>query len=277
MNFQPKKSQIIAGIVLLVVIGILPFSTTTIPANHVGIVYNAFNGGVQDKTLPNGFYFKKPFFDKIYTMPTSVNSVNIEKVTTQTKDAQYIDTTLDVKYQVEGDNALTVFKQFQTIERVNAELVNPIVQKAVEQVTVDYDVLEILGEKRNEVYAKIDENVQKELSKFGLTYKSLVIVDSDAKDEIERAIQDEAVAQQQVHIARQHQEKVKVDTETAILQEQANAEKTKIRANAEAEANKTISNSLTPDLVKYKEIEARMKHGWIEVITQDAIIDTTNQ
>ncbi|MCW6653327.1 prohibitin family protein [Aerococcaceae bacterium NML210727] len=277
MNFQPKKSHIIAGIVLLVVIGILPFSTTTIPANHVGIVYNAFNGGVQDKTLPNGFYFKKPFFDKIYTMPTSVNSVNIEKVTTQTKDAQYIDTTLDVKYQVEGDNALTVFKQFQTIERVNAELVNPIVQKAVEQVTVDYDVLEILGEKRNEVYAKIDENVQKELSKFGLTYKSLVIVDSDAKDEIERAIQDEAVAQQQVHIARQHQEKVKVDTETAILQEQANAEKTKIRANAEAEANKTISNSLTPDLVKYKEIEARMKHGWIEVITQDAIIDTTNQ
>ena len=38
-----------------------------------------------------------------------------------------------------------------------------------------------------------------------------------------------------------------------------------IEANAEAEANRVIAASITDELIKMKEAEARMEHGWITV------------
>lgn len=251
---------------------------TTVPANNVGVRYNAFNGGVQQQTLPSGVHFKIPFVDHIYNISTELNTVMIDRVTTQTKDGQYVDTTLDVKYYVDADNAMIAFQQFKenTIERLNLEVVKPIVQRAVEEVTVDYDVFEVLGSKRNEVYQKIEVNVQKALSSFGLTYKSLVIVDSDAKDEVESAIQQEAIAQQAVAVATQNQERAKIDMATELLEAQNKAEKKRIEAEAEAQANKVLADSLNENLVKYMEAKAREKHGWVEVITDSALVDTTN-
>ena len=264
----------VVGLFLVIGLILLPFSIANVPANHVGVVYNGFGGGVQEKTLANGFYFKKPFFDKIYKIPTDVQTVNLDKVTTQTHDGQYIDTSVDVKYQILGDDALTVFKQFREVDRVNKELVKPVVQRAVEQVTVDYDVFDILGPKRNEVYKQINDNVRNELQKFGLTFKSLTILDSDAKDEIELAIQNEAVAQKAIDVAKQEQEKIKVENETKLLQAKTDAEKKAIEAQAEADANKVISSSVTNEMNQYIEAQARLKHGWVEVQTQQAIVDT---
>lgn len=264
----------VVGLFLVIGLILLPFSIANVPANHVGVVYNGFGGGVQEKTLANGFYFKKPFFDKIYKIPTDVQTVNLDKVTTQTHDGQYIDTSVDVKYQILGDDALTVFKQFREVDRVNKELVKPVVQRAVEQVTVDYDVFDILGPKRNEVYKQINDNVRNELQKFGLTFKSLTILDSDAKDEIELAIQNEAVAQKAIDVAKQEQEKIKVENETKLLQAKTDAEKKAIEAQAEADANKVISSSVTNEMNQYIEVQARLKHGWVEVQTQQAIVDT---
>lgn len=264
----------VVGLFLVIGLILLPFSIANVPANHVGVVYNGFGGGVQEKTLANGFYFKKPFFDKIYKIPTDVQTVNLDKVTTQTHDGQYIDTSVDVKYQILGDDDLTAFKQFREVDRVNKELVKPVVQRAVEQVTVDYDVFDILGPKRNEVYKQINDNVRNELQKFGLTFKSLTILDSDAKDEIELAIQNEAVAQKAIDVAKQEQEKIKVENETKLLQAKTDAEKKAIEAQAEADANKVISSSVTNEMNQYIEAQARLKHGWVEVQTQQAIVDT---
>ncbi|HFI0463027.1 TPA: prohibitin family protein [Streptococcus suis] len=278
INFGRLGKLLASILVIFLAIGLFNASTQMIPANHVGIVYNAFGGGVQDKTLPNGFYFKKPFIDKIYTISTELNTVRLDRVTTQTLDGQYIDTTVDVKYQISQDSAMEAFKLYQndTIEQLNFNVVQPIVQRAIEKVTVGYDVFEILGSKRNEVYEKIEQSVKDELIKFGLTYKALVIIDSDAKDEIEKSIEAEAVAQQNIKVAQQNQEKIKVETATAILQEQADAEKTLIRAQAEADANKTLAASLDDNLVKYLEAQARLKHGWVEVLTTGStIVDTT--
>ena len=277
-DYEIKKQHIIGGAVGFLLLVSVPLSIANVPANNVGIKYNAFNGGVQETTLPNGIHFKIPFVDKIYNISTELNTVAIEKVTTQTKDAQYVDTTLDVKYYVDSKNAMIAFKQFKkdTIERLNNEVVKPTVQKAVEQVTVNYDVLEILGSKRNEVYTLIEENVKNELAKFGLTYKSLVIVDSDAKDEIEAAIQAEAVAQQQVAVATQNQERAKIDMATELLNAKNQAEKKRIEAEAEAKANKLLADSLSENLVKYMEAQARQKHGWVEVQTGQAIVDVNN-
>lgn len=43
-------------------------------------------------------------------------------------------------------------------------------------------------------------------------------------------------------------------------------------AEAEAEANRIISESITENLIKMTEAEARKEHGWVEVQGADAIV-----
>ena len=45
-----------------------------------------------------------------------------------------------------------------------------------------------------------------------------------------------------------------------------------IEAEAEAKANKTIAESITPELIQMKEAEARLKHGWVTVQGADTVV-----
>ena len=45
-----------------------------------------------------------------------------------------------------------------------------------------------------------------------------------------------------------------------------------IQAKAEAEANQVLANSVTENLIKMKEAEARLKHGWVEVQSNGSVI-----
>lgn len=72
--------------------------------------------------------------------------------------------------------------------------------------------------------------------------------------------------------AKQDAEIAELDRQTAIARAETNktiaqseADVKLIEANAEAEANRVIAASITDELIKMKEAEARMEHGWITV------------
>lgn len=236
-----------------------------IPANCVGVQYSPFSG-IKEETLPEGIHIKG-FFDRVYKISTEVQTKTIENVIGQTKDAQYITIILDVKYRVDPANAFNVFRQFRTLERVDSSLITPAVQRSVESITTQYDVIEILGAKRNEVYKGIEVDLKERLAQNGINLHSITLVDTDAGDAIEKAIQDEAVAKKQVETAKQHREKARieaeqrvveaeadkqkaqVEAETQIIKAKADAEAKMIEAEAEAKAFEMISKYLTPEVI----------------------------
>ena len=69
----------------IILVIFLIFGMARIPANTVGVKVSAFNG-VSNKTMPTGWHLKMPFVDKVYKLPTSVQTKSLEKLTTQTKD-----------------------------------------------------------------------------------------------------------------------------------------------------------------------------------------------
>ena len=123
---------------------------TKVPANHVGVVYSPF-GGTKEVTLSEGYNSKTPF-DKVYEISTEVQTVTVEGRTTQTKDAQYVTSILDVKYRVSASNAYLVFTQFKTLDNMSDNLIIPTTQRILELVTTKYNVIDILGEKRSTIY-----------------------------------------------------------------------------------------------------------------------------
>jgi regulator of protease activity HflC (stomatin/prohibitin superfamily) len=154
-----------------------------------------------------------------------------------------------------------------------------MVQRSIESITTKYNVIEVLGEKRNETYKLIEAEIKTRLGENGIDFYSITFLDTDAGDAIETAIQNEAVAKKAVETAKQEKERLLIDSQKRIVEAEANKQKAQIEADtkiiqakAEAESNQIIAQSLTENVLKKMEMDARMKHGWVTVMGSDAIV-----
>lgn len=257
MEWKPRKEQLFALFGLLIcLLGFI----TKIPANSVGIVYSPF-GGTKEETLDEGFHLKNPL-DKVYDISTEVQTQKIENLTTQTKDAQFLTSALDIKYRVNVANAHVVFKQFKTLDKLSKNLVVPTTQRVLELVTTKYNVIDILGEKRTEVYSELEAKLSEEFAKYGVNFHSISITDMDAGAALEKAIEEEAVAKKAVETAEQNLLKTETEAKQKSVQAQADqdaarikAETKKINAQAEKEANELLNQSLSDDILQKEWIE----------------------
>lgn len=254
-KFNIRQLSCLFGLLIL-----LPGFITKIPANSVGIVYSPF-GGTKEQTLSEGFHTKN-IFDKVYKISTEVQTMTVENLTTQTKDAQFLTSVLDIKYRVNSTNACLVFKQFRTLNKMSDNLIAPTTQRVLEHVTTKYNVIDILGEKRNIIYSELESALSDEFSKYGVEFYSISITDMDAGESLEAAITAEAVAKKAVETAEQNLLKTQTEAKQKSVQAQAEQEAAKIKsetklieAEAEKKANELLNQSLT-DMVLQKE--------WIE-------------
>lgn len=262
MNDEDKpwklnKKQFLSLFAFLILI---PGCITRVPANSVGIKYSAFTG-TSENTIPEGIHTKN-IFDKVYTISTEIQTVGVDEMTSQTKDAQYVTSKLDVKYKVNQTNAYMVFKQFRTLKNLSEQMISPTVQRVLELVTVKYNVIDILGEERGAVYQELDRSLSDEFDKYGIQFCSVSIVDMDAGDAIENAITAEAVAKKAVETAEQELRKTQTEAKKKSVQAQADqdaariqAETRIIQAEAEKKSNDLITSSLTKELLDKQWIE----------------------
>ncbi len=212
---------------------------TMVPANNIGILYAPFRGGVQDQVYQEGFNVKGPF-DQMYMISTEVQTNRIDSLYGQTKDSQYLTISVDVKYYIDKTRAFDVFKKFKTIDNVNKSLITPASQRAIESACVNYNIIEILGAERENVYMMIESDLQERFSRDGITLHSITFLDTDAGDEVENAIRAEAVAKKEVETAKQQKIKAEVEAETRIIQAQAEAKEKEILALAIAKSPEVL-------------------------------------
>lgn len=234
---NPKQLFSLVG-VLVCLIGFI----AKVPANHVGIVYSPI-GGTKEQTLSEGMSFKSPL-DKIYKISTEVQTTKIENLTTQTKDSQYVTTVLDVKCKVNESNAYMVFKQYRTVKNMCENFVIPTAQRQLELITTKYDVIDILGEGRANVYGDLEKALSEEFAQYGIDFVSVTIVDMDAGEKLEAAIEDEAVAKKAVETAEQNLQKAQKEAEQKIVE-----------AEAEKKVNELLEQSLTDKILQQQWIE----------------------
>lgn len=240
-KFILNKKQFLSPLGLLI---ILFGCFTTIPANSVGIRYNPFKGGTQNKTLKEGFYFKNPL-EKIYKLNTKVQEFNFGNISIQTKDSQWIKSKLQVQARIDKTNAYEYFKKYgyKDLKDIKSILSNTI-QKEFEKVTTTYNIMEVLGEKRDEIVNKTLTNVQKELLKDGILVERIVLVDTDAGAEVEKAISNEAIAKKEVETAEYKKQKAEIEGESKVIE-----------AQKEKEANELLNKTLTKEILLQQYLE----------------------
>lgn len=229
-KFKPSKKMLYALIPF--VLWVLTLCVVYVPSNNVGICWSAFSG-TSSKTLNEGITFKSPI-DKVFLIPTTVEERSIKNVNVQTKDAQFVKAEVNVKFRVNQKDAFKVYKRYTTLDNLKQNIISNYAQKSIETVVTQYNVIDTLGAKKNEIYSLATKDLQNMLKDEGVELVQLTIKDMNAGDEIEKAIADEAVAKKRVETAEQNRLKAKKDAETKV-----------VNAKAEADANKILEKQLT--------------------------------
>ncbi len=235
--YAKSKKKMFFGLAPLI-ISVLFSMIGSVPANAVGVQYNPLKGGTQGTTLSEGFVVKNPF-TKVYKISTKVSEISFNEISLQTKDSQYVVASIVIQARVDSTQAFEYFKKYgsQGINDISSILSNTV-QKELESITTQYNVIDILGEARSEIVTAALEGIKEELIKDGIMIERLTLVDTDAGESIEKAISAEAVAKKALETAQYEKEKVEVKEEAKVIE-----------AQKEKEANDYLSETLTEQIL----------------------------
>lgn len=163
---RKSKKAALLGIIPLAVF-LLSMCIVYVPSNNVGIRWSAV-GGTSDKTLNEGIAIKSPI-DKVFLIPTTVEERTIKKVNVQTKDAQFVTSEVNVKFRVNQKDAFKVYKRYTTLDNLKQNIISNYAQKSIETVVTQYNVIDVLGAKKDAqtkvINAKAEADANKILEK----------------------------------------------------------------------------------------------------------------
>lgn len=239
-KFKLNKKQLLTIIPCVIIV--LLMCIAVVPANTVGVKYSSFSG-TSEKTLGEGIHFKTPF-DTIYEIDTTVQERTGEKIKVQTSDAQSIDMEVNIKYQVSNKDAFKVYKGYKTLHALDKNIIANYAQSVLSEVCTQYNIIDILGNKRNEVVIKASDLLKNKYAIEGVTFKDMTIKKMSAGDALEEAIEAEAIAKKSVETAEQNKLKAQKDAETKL-----------ITAQGEANANAVKTSQLTDQILIEQWIE----------------------
>ena len=213
---------------------------TTIKTGEVGIKVRF--GEIVSSTTDTGIVFKLPFED-IKKINVKVQKYeNEDAFSTSTKDLQIVNNIkVSINYQIDGTKAVDLYKTVGTNYQTTA--LEPAIQETIKAVISQYTAEELVT-KRSDVSLAINNTLDERISLYGINSVAVSINNFDFSESYNQAIEQKAVAEQEVETSKNQLEKAKID-----------AEKKKVEAQGEAEANALLQQSLTDQIIAQQFIE----------------------
>lgn len=268
-------------LVLGLILGII--CTERIPTGYVGVVYS-MNGGVTGEVLEQGWHIVAPTkkvteysigLEQSYLSSEDIgDSPKDESFSIPTSDGKTVKVNLEFSYRFDASRVTDTFTEFKgkSGETIKDTFIKPKVIAWTQEVSANYPVTDIFGDKRTAINAELDVYLREKFDKYGIIIDTVNFTDISVDAETSAAIQKKVTAQQELELAQieaqtaqiqaekerevarisaeKDKEVAQIEAEKAIIEAEAQAEVIRIAAEAEAEANKKIADSLTPELIE---------------------------
>ncbi len=297
-----KKATVLYIIAAIVVLLIIAKPYTIIESGEVGIKVTA--GKFDPIPLGPGIHFFIPGIQKIIKVDTKVRIINykserdtafgninegiIEKPAISVLDARGLPVSIDltVQYRLNPANAPQTIATWGL--SWEEKLINAVVREVVRNVIGRYKAEE-LPVKRNEIAALIEQEIRKKIDSFKnkpVFLESVQLREINLPPKIKEQIERVQIAKQEAERMKYEVEKAKQEAEKRAAQARGEAEAKKIKAQGEAErimieakakaqANEVIGKSISPALLKLKQIEVQGKFNEALKTNKDAKIFLT--
>ncbi len=243
---------------------------TTIPTGHTGIVTTF--GRVEDYTYEAGVHTKAPW-QQVVKMDNRIQKAEVDMFCFSS-DIQEVSTVYTINYQIEKANAQTIYRTIGK-DYYNT-IILPRIAESVKSMIAKYNAESLIAS-REQLSQEIRADLTEKLAAYNVEVIDASIENLDFSDAFTNAVEAKQVAAQEKLKAEIQQEQANIEAkaaaERAVIAAEAEAEKAVIGAEAaaeaakkeadakayagekEAEANKKIAESLTEELINYKNVE----------------------
>lgn len=263
---------------ILVLLGLFA-AWRTVEPGYVGIVFDKASRQVKGVAEP-GWIFINPFTQSITRYPISLQTLTMvrtsqegkvqgdDSVKVGTREGQTMNADVSVQYSVDRTTAAQLYTTWAgaPIDKIEENLVRQVTRGALSDVASQFGWDEIYGAKRPEYVKQVSEIIKQRFTEKYIRFEALnlrgwYLPDNlqkalDAKIAAQQAAEQQAFALKQAQV-KAEQDKVQAVGEANAVRERAKgqADATKIQADAQASANKALSQSLTPDLIRYQQLQ----------------------
>ncbi len=224
---SPQAIARLVGIAILIFVVVIMASSGTyvVQPGHRGVEVTM--GKVSTAFKPEGFGLKAPFITAIY--PLSVRQQTAEdKAECYSADLQQIVMQLRVLFRIPESSVVKLFQGYGG--DVFESLVSPRVQEALKEVTALQSAEQIV-KNRDQIKTRALELAKKKIGTL-LVVEDIVIENIALSKELERAIEQKMVQEQEAAKAKFIQQRAQIEADTAVIKAKGEAESFKIRGQA---------------------------------------------
>lgn len=184
-------------------------------------------GKVNPNASPEGLGFKMPFVTSVIYTP--VKQITEGLATSNfSSDLQTVNIQLKVLYRIPESSVVQIYQQYAG--NPFDSLIAPRVQEALKEVAASLTAEQIVKQ-RELVKTKTLELARKKLGTI-LIISDLVIENVDLSDELERAIEQKMVQEQEAAKAKFIQTKATIEAQTAVIRAEGEAKAISVRGDA---------------------------------------------
>ena len=257
------------GIAIFVTATLGFMSTYKIAPGYAGVIYN-MDGGVEENVLPQGYHVVAPW-KKVIEYPISTETVYYTKssdgkddndkedssINVNTKDGKQVNVSVTYSFHMDAENLPAVFTKFRgrSTEEIEAGYVKNEMYQALNEVTSQYSLMDLVGDKRPEINAKVFEKFRNSLSEFGIIIETFNLSDVVPDEQTKEAIQKVVNAQNVYEQAKIEKQTAEVEAEKVRITAQGKADAAVIEATGQATANEKLQQSLSDNIIKQRTIE----------------------
>ena len=271
---------VIIAVVAIILLGLTIAAWRNISPGYVGIVFDKANHNVTAGALEPGWAFINPFTQAIQQYPVTIQTYSMvqkgtegqtsgdDSIKIQSNEGQQINLDVVIQYQVIKEEAGALYQDWggADIDFVQDQVVRQYTRSQVPVVASRYGWEEITSGKRDVINDEISQGLDTEFAKRHLRLISFAVREVHLPQSLQTALDQKIQAQQQAEQQKYQLEQARVKAEQDVAQAtgQANAlraqaegeaQATLTRARAQAEANKLLSQSLTPELIRYQQLQ----------------------
>ena len=257
-----KLKKVLLAVVPLVIIAAVVFNNVTIvPTGYTGVRVRF--GQVQQQPVTSGrLMVTLPVVERIYTVNNKQQDYRIgNQIWGETDDKTPVYASdVTVTYQIEAERSAWIYAN--VTDYTYGLVSEPLVASAVKSAMVELSPGDVTNRARIEplIQQKLTETLTEKYGADTVYINKVVVGNMDFEPAYNEAIQAKSIAAQaQARATIENQTAIaraEADKKVALLKAEADAEQLRIAAQAQAEANRLIQDSLSPELIELKKVEA---------------------
>jgi len=213
-----------------------------VPAAHLGVVTTF--GAVSHDVLDSGMHFTSPF--AVVTPISTRTTLHEQTNFVPTKEGLNVKLDAAILFHVEKDRVRDLYLAFLG-NHVN-QLIEPTMQSAVRDMTGDVEAQALYNSSRTELQQQLKNSLAANFTARGITIETALLKEVVLPASLQQSIQEKTKAQQEA-----------LQMKFTLLKEEQEAQRKRIEAGGVAAFQKIVSDGISPNLLKWKGIEATEK------------------